>query len=108
MHGKLRAGCPNPYSDLEEILFIESILSFPHKIHGTAQLVSQDGHGLALAVFLFPFGDERLGALAFAQEQGRRLAERPFKTGVADIPAAIAVQLAGRFPGAFHSSDGKR
>lgn len=56
------------YSRFEKIFFIKGIVSFPHKVNGPAQFMGENGHGLALAMFLFVLGDKGFGTGAFAHK----------------------------------------
>ncbi len=64
---------------------MESLLVFKHKIHGSSELMGQDGKGFGLAVFmskplqiLFPW------FVAFEEQDGC-LGESPLEMGVADF-----------------------
>src|SRR5882724_2227549 len=87
---------------LPETLLVEGLGLAPHVVDRPGQPRRQDGQSLALAAFLLLLLLERLGPLAAAEEQARRLGEGPAQVGVADLVAAGAEHLARRLVSATH------
>lgn len=80
-------------SGVEDSLRIEGCFSFPHPVHGPAQLDRQQRVRAGFIVFLFDaFGEGfRLRALAFQERDGFR--ERPLQMRIPDLRARWSIAL---------------
>jgi len=85
----------------QELILVKGLVVLYHEIHGSSQLMCQDGQGLAFAVLVSEPIEISFPWLIAFQEKDSCFAEGPLEMGVADLLAACALHFAVGFFRAF-------
>src|SRR5262249_31676602 len=92
-----RRTAPTARSRGEEAFAVEDLLLAEQVVDGAAPAGGRGPQGAGRAVLLRAAGEPALGLLALAEEQAGGLGEGPFEMRIADLVAAGALLLPGRF-----------